>query len=68
MYKDYFAEPKRFDVVLNTYMKAGSTLTGMVLGFRSDSFYVYEPLWKTSRWVYWRGNDTVCRADKYMCR
>ena len=59
---------KPYDVVLTSYMRSGSTLTGIVLGHRSDCFYVYEPLWKVARWAYWRGNDSICRTDNTDCR
>ena len=59
---------KPYDVVLTSYMRSGSTLTGIVLGHRSDCFYVYEPLWKVARWAYWRGNDSICRTDNTECR
>ncbi|XP_060599263.1 uncharacterized protein LOC132752885 isoform X2 [Ruditapes philippinarum] len=49
-------------------MRAGSSFAGMVFGYRADSFYVYEPLWKLSQWTYWHGNRMVCRADRLECR
>ncbi|KAL4221695.1 Carbohydrate (keratan sulfate Gal-6) sulfotransferase 1 [Mactra antiquata] len=58
---------KSYDVLLNSYMRGGSTLSGIVLGFRDDVFYLYEPLWKVARWVYWKDNSTICRSDKFKC-
>lgn len=49
-------------------MRSGSTLAGVILGWRDDTFYLYEPLWKISRWTYWHGNRTLCRADRLECR
>ena len=60
--------PDRYDVVISAYMRGGSTLAGQILGYHSDSFYVYEPFWKMAPWVYWKGNDTVCRSDRTECR
>ncbi|XP_053372677.1 carbohydrate sulfotransferase 1-like [Mercenaria mercenaria] len=49
-------------------MRTGSTLMGYILGWRNDSFYLYEPFRKSFMWNYWHGNDTVCRSDRLDCR
>ncbi|XP_053379062.1 carbohydrate sulfotransferase 1-like [Mercenaria mercenaria] len=59
---------KYYDVLISSYMRSGSTLTGIILGWRADTFYLYEPFWKVSQWAYWHGNDTVCRSDYLDCR
>ena len=57
-----------YDVLLSAYMRSGSTLTGQILGYHSDSFYVFEPLMIIAPWIYWMGTDTVCRSDREECR
>ena len=40
---------KRFgatSVLILTYMRSGSSLTGDILQQATDSFYVYEPFWR----------------------
>ncbi|XP_045215797.2 carbohydrate sulfotransferase 1-like isoform X2 [Mercenaria mercenaria] len=59
---------KHYDVLISGYMRSGSTLTGTILGWRTDSFYLYEPFLKSFMWNYWHGNDTVCRSDRLDCR
>ncbi|XP_053391392.1 carbohydrate sulfotransferase 1-like [Mercenaria mercenaria] len=59
---------KKYDVLLSSYMRSGSTLMGIILGWRKDAFYLYEPLWKISMWSYWHGNETVCRSNRFDCR
>ncbi|XP_045185366.2 carbohydrate sulfotransferase 1-like [Mercenaria mercenaria] len=59
---------KYYDVLISGYMRSGSTLMGTILGWRNDSFYLYEPLLKIFVWTYWHGNDTVCRSDRLDCR
>lgn len=61
-------EVKHYDVLLSSYMRSGSSLAGIILGYRDDAFYVYEPLWKISKWTYWHGNNSICRSDKLECR
>ncbi|XP_060599723.1 uncharacterized protein LOC132753286, partial [Ruditapes philippinarum] len=58
---------KYYDVLLNSFMRGGSTLTGMVLGHIVDTFYLYEPLLKISMWTYWHGYSMVCRSNRLEC-
>ena len=56
------------DVIINTYMRAGSSFVGKMLGFRKDTFYVYEPLWVFHRYGYYRGKEEVCWTFSPFCR
>ena len=56
------------DVIINTYMRAGSSFLGKMLGFRDDTFYVYEPLWMFHRYGYYHGMREVCWAFAPGCR
>lgn len=59
---------RKYDVVISGYMAGGTTLTGIILGYKNGSFYVYEPMWKISTWSYWQGFSSVCRTDRLICR
>ncbi|WAQ99951.1 hypothetical protein MAR_024324, partial [Mya arenaria] len=48
------------DIILSAYMNSGSRFTGRLLGFRPDTFYFYEPLYKFSVWDYFAGKDMRC--------
>ncbi|XP_045172848.2 carbohydrate sulfotransferase 1-like isoform X2 [Mercenaria mercenaria] len=52
--------PVKYDIVINSYMRSGSSFMGQLLAFRPDSFYWYEPLWNYDSGVYYWGKDYVC--------
>ena len=56
------------DILLSAYMNSGSRFTGRLLGFRSDSFYFYEPLWKFSTWKYYKPPNVCCSSTNGYCR
>ena len=58
---------QKFDVLLNSYMRAGSSYTGRLLGYREDSFYWYEPLWSFNSVVYYRGKEEICSSNTHEC-
>lgn len=49
-----------YDVLVNSYMRSGSSFTGQLLAFRPDTFYWYEPLWNYHSGVYYWGPDKIC--------
>ena len=57
-----------YDVLLSAYMNSGSRFAGRLLGFRSDSFYFYEPLWKFSTWNYYKPPNVSCSTTFGSCR
>lgn len=57
-----------YDVLLSAYMNSGSRFTGRLLGFRADSFYFYEPLWRFSTWDYYRPPNVCCSSTSGGCR
>ncbi|XP_052795311.1 carbohydrate sulfotransferase 4-like [Mya arenaria] len=56
------------DIILSAYMNSGSRFTGRLLGFRPDTFYFYEPLYKFSVWDYFAGKDMRCSTVIGECR
>ncbi|KAL4227572.1 hypothetical protein ACF0H5_013015 [Mactra antiquata] len=59
---------KKHDVILSAYMNSGSRYTGQLLGFRNESFFFYEPLWRFSIWDYYRPADIQCSSTVGSCR
>ncbi|WAR04426.1 hypothetical protein MAR_019795 [Mya arenaria] len=53
---------KKYDLLINSYMNSGSRFTGSLFGFRSDSFYFYEPLWNFHIWEYYHEPNHVCSS------
>ncbi|KAL4218862.1 hypothetical protein ACF0H5_021450 [Mactra antiquata] len=51
-------------VLLNSYMRSGSSYMGRILGHRQDVFYYYEPLWTNLIWVYHKGEEKLCSNIK----
>lgn len=58
------------DVLLTGYMRSGSSAVGRILGFRNDSFYMYEPFWSVNKWEYLAGSydDMLCGVSFPICR
>jgi len=58
--------PKQpYDVLINSYMRSGSSFTGQLLAFRPDTFYWYEPLWNFHSGVYYWGPHKVCMGKMF---
>ncbi|KAL4232996.1 hypothetical protein ACF0H5_007682 [Mactra antiquata] len=57
---------KPYDVVINSYMRCGSSFTGQLLGFHPDVFYWYEPLWNYNSGVYYWGNNSICSRKMHI--
>lgn len=57
----------KYDVILSAYMNSGSRFTGRLLGFNSQTFYFYEPLWKFSTWNYFIPHETMCSSTDGGC-
>ena len=55
------------DIILNTYMRSGSTITGKLLGHRTDTFYLYEPLWYVARLRFYKGSSLLCHYYQPNC-
>lgn len=54
------------DIILNSYMRSGSSFLGQVLGSRPDAFYVFEPLWLFKN-EFFKGKNTICHFFKDIC-
>lgn len=55
------------DLIINTYMRSGSTFLGSVFSIRPDTFYVFEPLWKMQKMAFFSGNNELCSYYKNKC-
>ena len=55
------------DVILNAYMRSGSTILGKLLGHRKDTFYLFEPLWKVAKFQFYKGPDHICHYFRPYC-
>ncbi|XP_052806242.1 uncharacterized protein LOC128235462 [Mya arenaria] len=53
---------KKYHLLINSYMNSGSRFTSSLFGFRSDSFYFYEPLWNFHIWEYYHEPNYVCSS------
>lgn len=53
-------------ILINSYMRSGSTFLGQQLGFRSNTFYYYEPLHKLWIYKYTKG-PKLCDFKKPFC-
>jgi len=60
----------RTDVLLISYTRSGSSVLGRLLGFRNDTFYVNEPLWKLHKWEFLTAEqpDTLCAILTPDCK
>ena len=56
-----------YDVLILTYMRSGSTFIGKLLGGRLDTFYWYEPFWKTHLWEYVNAGGKSCLYGRPFC-
>lgn len=54
-----------FDILVNSYMRSGSSFTGQLLAFRPGTFYWYEPLWQFHSGVYYWGPDKICMGQTH---
>ena len=55
------------DLILSTYMRSGSTVIGEVFGDRLDTFYLFEPLWRISKFQFYKGRDSICHYYLPQC-
>ena len=55
------------DVILNAYMRSGSTILGKLLGNRLDTFYTFEPLWNVAKFQFYKGPGLYCHYFKPYC-
>ena len=55
------------DVIINSYMRSGSSFLGQLLGYRSDTFYVYEPLWNIQKLAFYYGDGHICHYFNSEC-
>ncbi|KAL4225374.1 hypothetical protein ACF0H5_016063 [Mactra antiquata] len=53
-------------VMINTYMRSGSTILGSLLGHHDDAFYFYEPLQRTHTFNYINGSK-FCDYTRPFC-
>ncbi|KAL4216845.1 hypothetical protein ACF0H5_024565 [Mactra antiquata] len=53
-------------ILINTYMRSGSTFLGKMLGHHEDAFYFYEPLHKVWTYSYTNGSK-LCRYMVPKC-
>ncbi|KAL4225358.1 Carbohydrate sulfotransferase 1 [Mactra antiquata] len=58
--------PTKF-VLINTYMRSGSTIVGSLLGHHDKAFYFYEPLLKMQVFRYINGSK-LCEYTRPVCR
>ena len=56
-----------YDVILNSYMRSGSTITGKILSQVSNTFYVFEPLWLISKFKFYSGTHLFCDYARPDC-
>ena len=55
------------DVILNAYMRSGSTILGKLLGNRLDTFYTFEPLWNVAKFQFYNGPMLYCHYFQPYC-
>ena len=55
------------DLIINTYMRSGSSFLGSIFTSRPDMFYVYEPLWLVHKFNFFMGEDLLCSSHKNVC-
>ena len=53
-------------VIINSYMRSGSSFFGELLGFRPDTFYWFELFWRFTAWGFVQKESTVC--DSRTCQ
>ncbi|XP_060578309.1 carbohydrate sulfotransferase 1-like [Ruditapes philippinarum] len=63
---DKHIEGKSYDILINSYMRSGSSFMGRLLAWHPDTFYWYEPLWNYDSGVYYWGKDLLC-VGRNMC-
>lgn len=56
-----------YDVILDTYMRSGSTITGKILSKMKDTFYTFEPLWKVAKQTFYKGPGLFCEYSRPNC-
>ena len=56
-----------YDIILNSYMRSGSTVTGNILSSMNDTFYVFEPLWLLSKFNFYNGPHLFCDYAGSSC-
>lgn len=56
-----------YDLIINTYMRSGSTFLGKLFSIRPDTFYVFEPLWNAQRFAFYRGVKELCHYSENRC-
>lgn len=56
-----------FDLIINTYMRSGSTFVGKIFSIRPDTFYVFEPWWNAQKFAYYRGRRDICHYNEDRC-
>lgn len=59
---------KNNNVIINTYMRSGSTFLGNVFSIRNDVFYIFEPLWQIQKFAYFQGENQLCHYYKDVCK
>ncbi|KAL4218648.1 sulfotransferase 1 [Mactra antiquata] len=55
------------DLIINTYMRSGSSFLGKIFALRPDTFYVYEPLWHVQKLSFYHGMQQVCHLFQNRC-
>ncbi|KAL4218155.1 hypothetical protein ACF0H5_022891 [Mactra antiquata] len=53
-------------ILVNAYMRSGSTFLGRLLGHQEKIFYFYEPLHRMISWNYLNGTN-VCKYTEPVC-
>ena len=55
-------------ILVNAYMRSGSSFATEILTKQPSTFYFYEPLFKFSRWGYFTGDGQLCNTLVPTCR
>ncbi|XP_045197675.2 carbohydrate sulfotransferase 1-like [Mercenaria mercenaria] len=57
----------RFNLIISTYMRSGSTFLGRLFSIRHDTFYVFEPLWNVQKFAFYWGKRSLCHYNENRC-
>ena len=59
---------KDIHILVNAYMRGGSSFATDLLVGQPSTFYVYEPLWRFSKWGFYTGDGQLCDTLQPKCR
>ena len=65
--KGDYTNYSNYNLIINTYMRSGSTFLGKIFSIRTDTFYVFEPLWNGQTFAFYWGPRDVCHYSANKC-